>query len=37
MSSNHKATLNVQNYCKYVNNFLVNDINDIISINDMIN
>ena len=25
MSSNHKATLNVQNYCKYVNNFLIND------------
>ena len=25
MSSNHKATLNVQNYCEYVNNFLIND------------
>ena len=25
MSSNHKATFNVQNYCKCVNNFLIND------------
>ena len=25
MSSNDKATLNVQKYCKCVNNFLIND------------
>ena len=25
MSSSHKATLNIQKYCKYVNNFLTND------------